>query len=364
MGDANKEYTQVLLPTAKVSLFSPNKDTIETFMELEQDWRFARVKLDTQKGNVESATSYFEEYESPELVIIETENIDDGFLESIEELGAHCTEGTAAIIIGPVNDVDLYRKLVGMGVSDYIVRPVSKGDLSDNIASTLLDKIGARDSRLVAFIGSKGGVGTSVLAQAMAWGMADKLKQKTFIMDTAAGWSSMSVGMDFEPTTTLAEATRAAVEEDDDSLSRMIHGASDLLTLLSTGGDTMLDDKVEAENLEALLDYIMVTYPVLIVDLSSSTAALKSTILTRAHEIILVATPALPSLRLARTLLHEIKELRGGEEDGIDLLINMQAFSSWALLARPYQAHQDQAPLQQRNQMSPLMLQGFLLPEP
>jgi Flp pilus assembly CpaE family ATPase len=38
---------------------------------------------------------------------------------------------------------------------------------------------------------------------------------------------------------------------------------------------------------------------------------------------VLVSTPVPVSLRLARTLVQEIKELRGGEKDDIDLLINM-----------------------------------------
>ena len=327
MSNHEDDHTQVLLPEAHVTLFSRNKDTVETFLSLEQDWRFARVTLETKEGGVDTASDYYAEYESPELVIVETEDIDDGFTKQLESLGGNCVEGTAAIVIGPVNDVNLYRKLVGMGVSDYIVRPVKKGAFADNIAATLLDKIGARDSRLIAFVGSKGGVGTTVLAEAMAWGLADKMAQKTFIMDAAAGWSSLAVGMNFEPSTTLAEATRAASNADEDSLSRMLQQAGERLTVLATGGDVMLDDAVDPETLESLIDFIMATYPVLVIDLSGASVAMKSVVLSRANEIVLVSSPTLPSLRSARTLMHEIKTLRGGDDTEIDLVINMHGFS-------------------------------------
>jgi pilus assembly protein CpaE len=328
MSEGGKEHTQVLLPSAQVTLFTRSKDTKETFLSLEEDWRFARVELETQEGDVETASNYFDEYESPDLVIVETEEIDDGFIDKLEVLGGNCTEGTSAIVIGPVNDVNLYRKLVGMGVSDYIVRPVKQSLLGNDIAATLLDKIGARDSRLIAFLGSKGGVGSSALSQALAWGISEDLGQKTFIMDTAAGWSSMSVGLNFEPSTTLAEATKAAANGEEDSLSRMLHKASERLTVLSTGGDVMLEDNVDPENMEALIDYVMATYPVLIIDISCTATAVKRTILSRANEIVLVSTPTLSSLRLARSLIQEVKELRGEDENEIDLVINMQGLSS------------------------------------
>jgi pilus assembly protein CpaE len=133
--------------------------------------------------------------------------------------------------------------------------------------------------------------------------------------------------MDFEPATTLADALRAAVEQKEDSLSRMMFKASDRLTVLSSGGDVMLEDNVAPEHYEYFLDYVMTTYPVVLVDLSAATAALKNAVLRRAHEILLVTTPTLPSVRASRTLIQEIRDLRGGSESEVDLIINMQGLA-------------------------------------
>ena len=328
MSENDTSHTSVLLPSARVTLFTRDSATRSAFEAIAKDWRFARVTLDVVEGDVTNAIETYTSYASPDLVIIQTDEIADSFIEKIEGLGGACSETTAAMIIGPVNDVNLYRRLVGMGVSDYLVKPIKTDLLSNDIAATLIKKIGASGSRLIALMGGKGGVGVSVIAQTLAWSTADLLGQKTFLLDASGGWSTLSVGMSFEPSTTLAQASRAAVDHSTDSLTRMIHQASDKLFVLSSGGDVMLEDNVPPEHYETLLDYLMGIYPVVIVDLSQSAAALQRVVLTKANKIILMTVPSLPSVRATRTLLQEIKDLRGGSDEAAEIVVNMQGFAT------------------------------------
>jgi pilus assembly protein CpaE len=327
MSDGDKSYTSVLLPAASVALFTRDPETRATFEAIGRDWRFARVGLDMHDGDADTAYALYQQQASPELVIVQTDTIDDAFTQKLEMLANSCAEGTAAMVIGPVNDVNLYRKLIGMGVSDYLVRPVRQEEMSNDIAASLIERIGASGSRLIVMMGAKGGVGTTALAEGLAWGLSEDLGQKTFLLDAAGGWSTLPVGMDFEPATTLADALRAAVEQNHDSLSRMMFKAGDRLTVLSSGGDVMLEDRVQPEHYEYFLDHIMTTWPVVLVDLSGATPALKNVVLRRAHEIMLVTAPTLPSVRASRTLLQEIRDLRGGADSDVDIIINMQGLA-------------------------------------
>lgn len=327
MSENDASHTSVLLPSARVTLFTRDAETRAAFEAIAKDWRFARVTLDVTDGDVSNAIETYTSYASPELVIIQTDEISDAFTDKIEALGSVCGEATAAIIVGPVNDVNLYRRLVSMGISDYLVKPVKTDLLSNDIAATLIKKIGASGSRLIALMGGKGGVGVSVMAQTLSWATSDLMGQKTFLLDASGGWSTLSVGLGFEPTTTLADAARAAVDNNRDSLSRMIHQASDKLFVLSSGGDVMLEDNVPPENYEILIDYLMGIYPVVIVDLSQAAAALRRVVLTKAHRIVLITVPTLPSVRATRTLLQEMKDLRGGSNDAAEVVVNMQGYS-------------------------------------
>ena len=328
MNKDDASVTSVLLPAARVDLFTRDETSRKAFLALKQDWRFARVQLDLHEGDVGTSIETYKTQASPQLIIVQTEDIDESFTQKLEELSAYCNEGTRAIVIGPVNDVNLYRRLIGMGVSDYLVKPLEAVSLGNDIAATLLEQLGATGSRLIAVIGVKGGVGATVLSQSAAWALAEKYGQKTFLLDAAGGWSTLSVGMNFEPSATLAEAARAASERNEDSLTRMIHNAGDKLSVLSSGGDAMLDGPVEPAHYESLLDHVMATYPVVLADLSGASSGLKRTVLSRAHRILLLTTPALPAVRAARTLIQEIKDIRGNSDEGIDVVLNMQGYAA------------------------------------
>lgn len=324
MSEAENQATSILLPASSVTLFTKDPETLQAAHAVEKDWRFARVKIKIEDGDVESAIGMYGEYSSPDLVIIQTDTIDEDFTNRLAALAEHCDENTSAIIIGPVNDVNLYRRLIDMGVGDYLVRPVEKNVLAEVMVKTIIEKIGLSGSHLIAFIGAKGGVGVSALAQAAACGLADVLGQKTVFLDVSGGWSTASIGLGFEPGTTLQAAARSAAANDEDSLSRMLLQASEKLSILTSGGDVMLEPTLDAEQLEGLVSTLMVKYPVVVADLSQSPNILRKMILTRANQIVLVSTPGLSALRLGRSLMQEIKEIRGGEAGDIQLVINMQ----------------------------------------
>ncbi len=328
MSEADNQATSILLPSSGVAVYSTDQQTLQAARDLENDWRFARVQVQDEEGNVENAIEVYQDIASPDLIIVQTDTIDEAFTERLGALAANCEEGTSAIVVGPDNDVNLYRKLIDMGVSDYLVRPVSSSDLGEVIAKALIDKVGVTGSRLIAVTGAKGGVGATIVAEALACGVADILGQKTMLLDTSGGWSTLGVGLGFEPSTTLSEAARAAENNDEDNLKRMLHNVDERLQVLATGGDVMLEDNVSSEQFEALIDMLMVKSPVVIVDVSHSPSALQKCVMTRANQIIVVSTPTLPALRLARSFIQEVRDLRGGDHGELSLIINMQGQSS------------------------------------
>lgn len=328
MTETDTSFTSTLLPGAYVLMFASDQQSVESFKALQSDWRFARVKLEHREGGVEQAIEALRTgTQSPDLLIIETDTTDEAFTKRLEGLAEFCSESTSAIVIGPVNDVNLYRRLIGMGISDYLVRPVKQETLSLDISRTLINKLGSLGSRLIAVMGAKGGVGTTVISEAIAWGCADILDQKTALIDAAGGWSTLSIGLNFEPAGTLQEAVRAISSNNEDALKRMLFQAHEKLHVLSSGGDVMLDDSIDANSYEILINKLMTTYPIVVVDLSNAPTNLKRIVLTRAHHITLVTTPFLPSLRAARTLINEIKTLRDDSSKILDLAVNMDGLA-------------------------------------
>ena len=125
----------------------------------------------------------------------------------------------------------------------------------------------------------------------------------------------------------MQEAVQAAVDEKQDSFSRMILEKTDKLSVLSSAGDPMLENDIDADGYETLLEQLMVTYPVVVVDLSACTPEIKKAVLARANSVLLVTTAALTSVRATRTLLQEVKRLRGDSDEDVRILLNMQGMA-------------------------------------
>jgi len=329
MSDTEQQQQSIdtLLPAATVCVYSTDGDTLTSTTSLADDWRFARVDASAVNGGVSEAIAAYKEVSSPDLLIIQTDEVNDAFTGALGELSAHCDEGTAAIIIGPENDVYLYRKLIEMGISDYLVRPIKPEMMADVISKALVERLGVSDSKLIAFIGAKGGVGTSSLTQLAALITSHKLRQQTLLMDGAGGWSPFSVGIGFDPAGTLHEIVRSVEGKNVDALKRMFYEESDKLTILASGADAMLDPSVTGTQFETLLDALMVKSPLVFVDASCSNSAVQKAVVSRASQIVIVSEPTVTSLRFCRGLIKEISDIRGGETDSVSLIVNKQGLS-------------------------------------
>jgi len=315
----------VLLPAARVDVYGLNKKTVDAANALVQDWRYARVAVRVVEGGIDNATSDYEQHVSPDLVIIETDDISDGFIDKLEALAENCVEGTEAIIIGPKNDVELYRRLVGMGVRDYLVAPIKKDTLAEITAQILLEKKGLGDSRLITVLGSKGGVGTSTIAHMLGAVLSDKMGQKTLLLDGSGGWGTLVIPFGAEVTTTLAEAARQVQNGTEDDIKRLLNKNSALLTLLPTGGDPLFETSCDETSFENMLDYFMKTYPVVVLDLSGAEHHIQRLALKKSHDTVLVTTPLLSALRNCRTVLKELRgEHRNDEDKKPSLIVNME----------------------------------------
>lgn len=327
MGESGAIST--LLPTARVDFYTQDDATALTAEVLKSDWRFVRVGVQIKRADIDSAIADYAGTASPDLVIVETSDISENFIQKLGALAGVCAPGTDAVVIGPTNDVHLYRSLVGMGVRDYLVRPTPQEDIVKVIAHALAEKKGISNARLIAVVGSKGGVGTTTVAQMLAWDIAERLKQKTLLMDAAGSNGTLGVSYGVEPSTGFAEAVRVGASGSDDDMKRIMQSVTDHLSLLVCGGDPVLSARPDPDAVEALINRALQKYPVVVVDLSGASRAVQKRIVSVAARVVMTTTPLLSALRNARTYLGEMKTVRAGLKD-VDLVINMHGMAPGA----------------------------------
>ena len=82
------------------------------------------------KGGLRNAIQSLSVSASPNILLVDLSESGDP-LNDINALAEVCEPGTVVIAIGQVNDVRLYRDLLASGIHDYLLKPLSAGQLRD-----------------------------------------------------------------------------------------------------------------------------------------------------------------------------------------------------------------------------------------
>src|ERR1700751_3744402 len=108
------------------------------------------------RGGIAKAIEYLSEQRSPHLLIVDISGIDLP-LSQIHMLADVCEPGTNVVAIGDHNDVGLYRDLIDAGVSNYIVKPLTRELLTRALTPKLnsgeIGRSALKLGKLVSFVG-------------------------------------------------------------------------------------------------------------------------------------------------------------------------------------------------------------------
>jgi pilus assembly protein CpaE len=94
------------------------------------------------RGTVVDAIRRLSDVPTPKQLLVDLSGSADP-LAAIDSLAEVCDEGTQVIALGDINDVELYRSLIGHGVHDYLVKPVS----AEALTAVLAPSVGRMASR-------------------------------------------------------------------------------------------------------------------------------------------------------------------------------------------------------------------------
>jgi pilus assembly protein CpaE len=138
------------------------------------------------RGGIAKAIEYLSEQRSPHLLIVDISGVDLP-LSQIHILADVCEPGTTVVALGDYNDVGLYRDLQEAGVSQYIVKPLTRELLIKALApkpvNSEITRPGLKLGKMVSFVGARGGVGATTLACNLAWHLANRQSRRVALVD-------------------------------------------------------------------------------------------------------------------------------------------------------------------------------------
>lgn len=308
--DAGQSPSSARVPHLTAAAFYLTAATRGAIRRASEDRRLTRVKTEISDGGVAAARRAFEAKRTPSLLIVEVSTKDEELLAELESLADVCDPETSVVVIGTENDIGLYRTLMDRGIAEYLVGAVTPLAYVAVIQRLFAQDAATKLGKVYAFMGAKGGVGTSTLAQNVAWTIAEEQDSPTLLLDLDFRFGSTAVNLDLKTVTGLEKYIGDPDKLDAALLDRLIVQRGDLLSVLPGFEDPLGDVDPAPDAVERLIDIARGSFPRVVIDLPHEWSLANRKALISADEVMVVAEPDLANLGSARALMERLRALR------------------------------------------------------
>jgi pilus assembly protein CpaE len=304
-----------------IEAFPLSRETEAALEGLRAEREFSKVKLAILFGGLPRAVKHYADNPSPRVIIVEDPSGIDQLLKNLEQMAEVVEPGRKVIVIGSINDVQVYRRLVSQGVAEYLVGPVSTQEIVEAIVESIRDPLQKEQGRLITFIGARGGVGNTTVACNTAWTLADTAKDETILVDLDLNFGTAALSLNLDPKQAVGDALIDTERLDATLVERFLMEHDEHLSVISTQGTIKELYRPTTESVERLVDLTRQMASTVLIDLPRQWSDWTSNLLVLSDEVVITAAPDLSNLRDAKMLVDWMRSRRG-EQANVRLVLN------------------------------------------
>jgi len=266
-------------------------------------------------GGADEAARRLAVEDSPEFLIIDLSETEDPRV-AVSALAEVCEPGITVLAVGTINDVGLYRDLLGSGIQDYLVKPLSAAMIGEALsyAEATLSQEAEHDEpeempkRFCTFIGVRGGVGATTLATSIAYHVSTGHKRKAAFLDLDIHFGAAALTFDLEPGRGLCDAIENPGRVDSLFIERATIKQNERLSILGAEAPINNETPVDATALSHLQTELFTGFEFVAVDMPRAMLRDYGHLLTQDTDIVLVSDLSLVGARDTIRLLQFFKE--------------------------------------------------------
>ncbi|RME95930.1 MAG: CtpF protein [Alphaproteobacteria bacterium] len=298
------------IPRINIQAFCENPATAQILQNASQDRRLSKAHVTVQMGGIDAAVAFYRNAPTPNLIIVESLHRPEPMLADLNRLAEVCDPATKVIVIGHVNDVFLYRELIHNGVSEYLVMPFGVAQVMECISSLYTDPEAEPLGQVIAFIGAKGGAGSSTVCHNVAWAISEAIESDVVIADFDLPFGTAGLDFNQDPVQGIADALSAPERVDDVLLDRLLSRCSDHLSLFAAPGTLDRAYDLTSGACDTVIEVLRRNVPYIAVDLPHLWTDWARQVATEADQIVITASPDLASLRNTKNLIEKLSAAR------------------------------------------------------
>ena len=297
-------------PRISVQAFCEAVETAAAVQSASEDRRLAKAHVKIQMGGANAAVEAYRNSPTPNVILLEADARANEILLKLDQLAEVCDAGTRVIVVGRVNDVLFYRELTGRGVSEYLISPVGTIDIVRSICGLYSAPDAKPVGRIIAVVGTKGGVGASTVAHNVGWAIARDLSLDSVVVDLDLAFGTAGLDYNQDPPQGLADAVFSPDRIDTAFIDRLLSKCTDHLSLLAAPATLDRVYDFGAEAFDSTLDSLRSSTPCVVLDVPHQWSAWTKRLLVSADDILMVAGPDLANLRNAKNMVDLLRSSR------------------------------------------------------
>ena len=259
--------------------------------------------------------------QTPEVIFLSFEALEPA-LEVVKFVEAEA-QGIQIIAFHRNLDPKVLRETMRAGVREFLADPFERSTLMEALATAkaLLEKnppAYETTSQIFAFLPSKAGAGTSTIALNVSGAMSRKADTRVMLSDFDLNSGMMRFMLKLQNEYSVTDAVENAQRLDENLWPSLVTTIQGLDVLHAGRVNPSL--RIDGAHIRAMIDFMRRNYQVLCFDLSGNLERYSIEIMQECKRVLLVCTPEIPSLHLAREKMTYLKHF---ELDGrVSVVLN------------------------------------------
>jgi pilus assembly protein CpaE len=194
------------------------------------------------------------------------------------------------------------------GVTEFVTEPITASELTAAIDRVAATQPMRDPGQVIAFLGGKGGVGTTTLAVNVATAVA-RATEPTLLIDLHVGSGDAALFVGAEPRFSVADALEN-IQRLDDAFLRSLVGRTNFGLDLLASSDRAMMGPVDVRAVRGLIDCAARHYPCVVLDVPRSDPTMLDA-LELVTTIVVVANQELSTLRGASRIAAALRQRYG-----------------------------------------------------
>jgi pilus assembly protein CpaE len=209
-------------------------------------------------------------------------------------------------------DPKVLRETMRVGVREFLVYPFERAALNESLThvKSLLERdpvIYGNTGEIFSFLPSKAGAGTSTIAANVSAAMARKPDTKVLLADFDLNSGMLRFMLKLSNSYSVPDAMEHAFNMDENLWRPLVTEVEGMDVLHA--GRVNPNYRIEPAQIQELVVFLRRHYDVLCFDLSGNLEKYSLELMQESKKVLLVCTPEVPSLHLAREKMQFLKQL-------------------------------------------------------